>query len=152
MKINIQERYYFLFHALFLFVFVFSLLSLIKNVPDNNFFQAGLFSLSKEESIREQTIEEPEIKIFQMQVQKGEGLTHLARRALIEYSSDIELNNEQKIYIEDFIQKRLDQIDLYPGDIVSIPEDLIEQGINQALQLQEHELENLKQYSQLVFK
>ncbi len=155
MKINIQEKYYFLFYALFLIVFVFSILAIIRNTPVDNFFQASLFSFQREQG-EEEKIEEIEetveqVKDVQMQVQKGEGLTHLARRALKDYQSEEELSSEHKIYIEDYVQKRLDYSDLHPGDTISISTELIQEAIDQALQLREHELENLKQYSNLVF-
>ncbi len=157
-KINIQEKYYFLFYVLFIVIIAFSLLAVFRNLPENNFLGAGLISLLNQQE--EQKIEETEeeetqeqVKVFQMITQSGEGLTHLARRALKEYlqEKDIEITTEHKIYVEDFVQKRLDQVGLHPGDQVSISSDLIEQGISQALQLQESELENLKQFSVLVF-
>ncbi len=156
-KLNIQEKHYFLFYVLFVAIIVISLLGVFRNLPEHNFLGAGLFSLLNQQ--QEEEIEEPEQEIeeqprvFQMITQSGEGLTHLARRALEEYlqEKDLEITAEHKIYIEDFVQKRLDHSNLHPGDEVSISSDLIEQGINQALELQDHQIENLKQYSVLVF-
>ncbi len=156
-KINIQEKHYFLFYVLFVIIIGVSLMGVFRNLPEHNFLGAGLFSLlnnqQQEEEIEVVEEEEQQPTVFKMVTQSGEGLTHLARRALGEYLQvrEVEITAEHKIYIEDFVQKRLDYSNLHPGDEISISADLIEQGISQALELQDYELENLKQYSVLVF-
>lgn len=86
----------------------------------------------------------------------GEGLTHLARRALTAYLADQGggLSAEQKIYAEDYIQLRI-PIDgdrwLEVGQEIEISKDLIEEAVEQASQLTEAQLQNLQQYAILVF-
>lgn len=83
---------------------------------------------------------------------KGDGVTHLARRALKSYQADHpqELTNEHKIYIEDFLKDRIGSNPLEIGEEISFSEDLIKQAINASMELNEQQLENLKQYSALV--
>jgi len=86
----------------------------------------------------------------------GEGLTHLARRALTAYLVDQkdELSAEQKIYAEDYIQLRIPiggNRWLEVGQEIEISKDLIEEAVEQANQLTEAQLQNLQQYAILVF-
>lgn len=83
---------------------------------------------------------------------KGDGVTHLARRALKNYQMDHpqELSNEHKIYIEDFLKNKIGLNQLEVGEEISFSEDLIKQAINASMELNERQLENLEQYSALV--
>lgn len=85
---------------------------------------------------------------------KGEGLTHLARRALKKYLKDHPQNftvtPEHKIYIEDYIAKGLGGRWLRVGEEVEISEELIKEAINKAKNLSAVQLQNLSQYVQLV--
>ncbi len=87
---------------------------------------------------------------YKMETQVGEGLTHLARRALKEYLEEDSLSVEEKIFAEDYIQKKKGSQLLEVGEIVEIEIDLIKEAIDEAKSLTESELNNLKQYSMLV--
>lgn len=133
-------------------------------------FNAGLFlsqlvsrftiQESQPESEEEKAVEElkitlpTEIKSYKQTAQPGEGITHLARRALKEYlierKVDFELTPEHKIYIEDYLQKKTGERWLNPGEEISFSEDLIKEAINKAQQLTPEQLDNLKQFSTLV--
>lgn len=83
---------------------------------------------------------------------KGEGSTHLARRALANYlekNPDSSLSKEHKIYIEDFLRKNTQYAKggVHPGTSIEFSKSLIEQGIAKSKTLNERQLENLKKYS-----
>jgi len=82
----------------------------------------------------------------------GDGITHLARRALGHYleENSQELTNEHKIYIEDYLKDTTDSRPLEVGEEVSFSEDLIQEAIDASSQLSPDQLEILKQYSTLV--
>ncbi len=85
--------------------------------------------------------------------QPGEGLTHLARRALSHYIEENEINDltvEHKIYIEDYIQKELGSEPLSLNQEVSVSHDLISEAVDSSRNLTDQQLNNLKQYSVLV--
>lgn len=96
-------------------------------------------------------------KITQKTV-KGDGLTHLARRALKDYIAqnqpDLKLSAEQKIYCEDYIQKNtrkdIGQKSLSIGQEVSFDSTLMDNAIAKAQQLSDKQLENLSKYVPLV--
>ena len=93
-------------------------------------------------------------KVYEETAQPGEGITHLARRALKSYleekGSHFNLTPEHKIYIEDYIQKKTGDRWLMLGETLTFSEELIVEAIQKAQQLTPNQLENLKQYSQLV--
>ena len=88
-----------------------------------------------EEEVEVIEVEEEEIliaapdKVYEMSAQPGEGITHLARRALKTYleekGSDLNLTPEHKIYIEDYIQKRTGDRWLILGETLTFSEELI---------------------------
>jgi hypothetical protein len=84
----------------------------------------------------------------------GDGLTHLARRALthtLQNDSNLQLNSEQKVYVEDYLRKNVEHSGgLNPGDQVSFSKDLINQAVTAAQGLSDAQQQNLKQYSQRV--
>lgn len=96
-------------------------------------------------------------KIIQKAV-KGDGLTHLARRALKDYIAqkqpDLKLSAEQKIYCEDYIQKNtrkaIGQKSLSIGQEISFDSALIDTAIAKAQQLSDKQLQNLSKYVPLV--
>ncbi len=83
---------------------------------------------------------------------KGNGITHLARRALKDYLEDNpqELTNEHKIYIEDYLKDRAGPLPLDPGDELAFDENLIQEAIDASLALSDGQLKNLEKYSALV--
>jgi len=90
-------------------------------------------------------------KIYTVQANRGEGITHLARRALNEYLQETgeasELTSEHKIYIEDYLQNRtgVESIEINHQEIFS--ESLIRKAISSAQQLTPSSLNNLKKYN-----
>lgn len=118
----------------------------------------------KEEGPEERLkLEELPIEMKEAQVQKkhyrevagkGEGLTHLARRALKKYLSEHPQNftvtPEHKIYIEDYIAKSLGYRWLKLGEEVEFSEDLIQEALSKAETLSPSQLQNLSQYVPLV--
>lgn len=84
---------------------------------------------------------------------RGDGTTHLARRALMNYlekTPDSSLSGEHKVYIEDYLRKRLSQRSLTPGQSVEFSKDMVRQAIDQSKQLNSKQLQNLKKYSSRV--
>ncbi|MDD4062414.1 MAG: hypothetical protein PHV25_01355 [Candidatus Pacebacteria bacterium] len=117
--------------------------------------QAGIFSslYSEEESdVEEEEVEEIITGDYVEQAQAGEGLTHLARRAISTHLDDTEssLNSEQRIFAEDYIQKELGSRMLMLNEEVSISKELVAEAISLAQELTPAQEENLEQYSSLV--
>ncbi len=86
--------------------------------------------------------------------QKGDGLTHLARKALADYlakNPDSQLTVAHKIYIEDALRKAVGHKGgVHVGTEVSFSKDLIQKTIEQAKNLNERQLQNLQKYVPLV--
>lgn len=109
----------------------------------------------EEVSLEELEINLPSTKaIYEETAEPGEGITHLARKALKNYlqeqATNLNLSPEQKIYIEDYLQNKTGDRLLALGEKISFSADLIKEAINKAQQLSSEQLENLKQYSELV--
>lgn len=102
----------------------------------------------KEISQKETSSEE---KIYTEVAQRGEGITHLARKALGRYlqekGENISLTKAHKIYIEDYMQKRTGWRWLKLGEKVSFSEKLIEEAIEKSLTLSEAQLQNILNYT-----
>jgi hypothetical protein len=85
---------------------------------------------------------------------RGDGTTHLARRALanhLEKSPDSSLTGEHKVYIEDYLRKHIAvRGSLAVGQSAEFSKDLIRQAIDSAKLLNAKQLQNLKQYSSRV--
>jgi len=85
---------------------------------------------------------------------KGNGVTHLARRALANYlekNSDSELKAEHKIYIEDYLRKKVGfQGRVFVGTSVEFSKDLIQEAIREAKGLNEAQVKNLQKYTALA--
>jgi hypothetical protein len=84
----------------------------------------------------------------------GDGTTHLARRALMNYlekNPDSSLTSEHKVYIEDYLRKHVDhQGGLEKGESVEFSKTLITEAISHSKNLNERQLQNLKKYSSRV--
>lgn len=93
-------------------------------------------------------------KVYEETAEAGEGITHLARKALRDYlkenGNSWNLTPEHKIYIEDYLQNKIGNFSLQLGQKLTFSEELIKEAIDSALQLTPQELANLTQYSQLV--
>jgi len=89
---------------------------------------------------------------------KGDGLTHLARRALKQYliqeRPNVKLSVEQKIYCEDYIQKHsqgnIGQAGLSIGQDITFNTSLLDTAITKAQGLSDNQLKNLSRYVPLV--
>ncbi|MBI3304958.1 hypothetical protein HYZ80_01360 [Candidatus Parcubacteria bacterium] len=85
---------------------------------------------------------------------RGEGVTHLARRALKSYlesnSADFDLKAEHKIYIEDYVMKKIGAKSLSVGEERQFSNDLVKDAMAKAKNLTPKQLENLSQYVPLV--
>lgn len=93
-------------------------------------------------------------KSFIESAQKGDGVTHLARRALADYlekNTDSELTAEHKIYIEDYLRKNVGFSErVLIGTTVEFSKDLIKEAIAESKNLNDAQLENLHKYAVLV--
>lgn len=82
---------------------------------------------------------------------RGDGVTHLARRATANYlekNPDSALTVEHKIYIEDYLRKNVKKSNgLVAGSSVEFSKDLIHSAIEKSKQLNDKQLKNLKKYS-----
>jgi hypothetical protein len=83
----------------------------------------------------------------------GDGVTHLARKALKKYmelNEDIDLLPEQKIYIEDYLKDIIGSEPLEIGDTIKFGKQDITDAINKAMSLTDAQIENLSKYVPLV--
>ncbi|PJE58054.1 MAG: hypothetical protein COU81_02800 [Candidatus Portnoybacteria bacterium CG10_big_fil_rev_8_21_14_0_10_36_7] len=111
---------------------------------------------STDAPIKMETVTDTEIKEV---AQKGDGLTHLARRATKTYlESNNDLNStitkEQKIYIEDYLAKQLKTRRAGKGlevnEEVNLSKELVNNAIEASQKLNQKQLDNLTKYTQLV--
>lgn len=83
-------------------------------------------------------------------VQRGDGTTHLARRAATRWLSENQagytVTNEHRVYIEDYIRRRLEG-GAKIGEERTVAFDLIAEAVAKAGQLNERQLQNLTRYS-----
>jgi hypothetical protein len=83
------------------------------------------------------------------QAQRGEGITHLARRAIARYaeSASTELSAEQRVYAEDYLQNRIGEFSLEVGDEITFAADDTAAAVTHAQALNQTQLQNLTQYA-----
>ena len=83
--------------------------------------------------------------------QRGDGITHLARRATTRYLAENTVNytltNEHRIYIEDYIQNKLGTDRLNVDDTKTISFDLIAEAVQHAGELNDAQLRHLSHYT-----
>lgn len=102
---------------------------------------------------------EPRVEggMIRVEAQPGDGITHLARRAIQDHlkrkNPGFEVTKEQKIYMEDALKdaelaKRTGT--LHAGDELSFSEDAIRQVAERARTLTSSQLEHLKKFSARV--
>jgi hypothetical protein len=133
-------------------------------------FEEGIAGLAEELAIQEEIISPAEEETEERAIEeiipegrkesgviiekavKGDGVTHLARRALKDYLKDQsqELTNEDKIYIEDYLKDEIGSRPLEIDEEITFSEDLIKEAIDASLQLTPEQLKNLEKYSALV--
>jgi predicted DNA-binding protein YlxM (UPF0122 family) len=127
-------------------------------IKENGELSIGLIDEETEEEDLtadiEEPIEEPIKKdFFEKIAQKGDSVTTLAREVVTEYleENSLDLSKEHRVYIEDYIQKRIGDFSLDIGESLKISKELITQGIEKAEELTQNQLEELENYSELVF-
>ena len=85
---------------------------------------------------------------------KGDGLTVLARKAAADYlekNPDSSLTKEHKIYIEDYLRKKVGHTGgVHIGTSVEFSKDLIQKAIAQSKTLNANQLKNLQKFSARV--
>lgn len=117
---------------------------------------ASLFSVTQNEEVEQDVVEETPIEVsggdYIEEARAGEGLTHLARRAVGRYVGETgnEIGPERRVYAEDHIQKSLGGGPLQLGEEVSISRDLVVEAIDLSFELNGSQIENLEQYSSNV--
>lgn len=116
----------------------------------------GIVKLDEEESVELVEVIETDsgiaIEIIQS-AEPGDGVTHLARKSLkkyLELNPDIQLKDEHKIYIEDYLKDKVGSQPLEIGDTIRFSTDDISTAIDGALSLTDAQVQNLSQYVQLV--
>lgn len=112
----------------------------------------------EEAGVSKGTVVTPELSketdgAFVETAEAGDGMTHLARRALthtLEQDQNISLSAEQKVYVEDYLRKNVDQKAVSTGTSVEFSKEAISKAIDNAKALNGAQLANLKKYSQRV--
>lgn len=97
---------------------------------------------------------------FEITIEYGDGLTHIARKALQSYLNSLALSDtakgsgallsEEKIYIEDYIRKTMSVDKLVLGKKVVVPCRLVEEAVVKVRSLTIEQKQNLEKYSQSV--
>lgn len=79
----------------------------------------------------------------------GEGITHLARYAIRDYLANTgkSLSPEEKIYAEDYVQNRIGSEMLEIGEKLSFSNNLLNDAIDAAQDLENWQIDNLTQYT-----
>ncbi len=110
--------------------------------------------LATKEKKEEEEEQKEEIKSYIEKANFGEGITHLARRALKRYlknhPQEFKLTPEHKVYIEDYLAREKGYHWIQLGEKMEFSVELIEKAISKAKDLTPAELENLSQYAKLV--
>lgn len=86
---------------------------------------------------------------YTVAAEKGEGITHLARKALNKYLSeneDSEITALHKIYIEDYLQNRIGSQGIEIGHEETFAKQTIQEAIAASKKLSQAQLDNLKKY------
>lgn len=96
-------------------------------------------------------IQKTETKIT-LKAQTGDGVTHLARKAVAEYSKDknITLSKEQKLYAETVLKDKNYKHHLNPGQEVEFDVNSLSDTIQKAQNLSEKEIKAWSKYTHLV--
>lgn len=84
---------------------------------------------------------------------KGEGTTHLARKALNQYlqeNKDDQVTALHKIYIEDYLRKKAGSGKINIGHEETFSKSMIQEAIDHSKKLSQKSLDNLKKYQAKV--
>lgn len=85
---------------------------------------------------------------------RGDGVTHLARRAMLRYveanAPAFELTAEHKVWVEDYLKDQLKRKPLDVGENLTIDKGMIRDAVERAQSLTDAQRKNLQQFSRLV--
>lgn len=85
---------------------------------------------------------------------RGEGVTHLARRAMLRYveanKPDFELTAEHKVWIEDSLKDQLGRKVLTPGENLTVDKGMIRDAVEKSKALTDAQRKHLQRFSRLV--
>jgi len=111
---------------------------------------SGINQPEEEEKPAESPTIERSKNAVTLQASAGDGITHLARRAIADELSqqNKQLSAEQLVYAEDYLQNRTGDYGLEVGQDVSFSAQDISDAISSAQNLQTWQLENLQQFTQ----
>ncbi len=136
-----------------------SLLETKGDEAKDSAMEPGDAAANADDTVSKGTVVTPELSeekeaSFVETAEAGDGRTHLARRALthaLENNADWNLSAEQKVYVEDYLQKHAggDQA-LNPGSKVEFSKEMMNQAIENAKGLNEAQLARIKPYAQKV--
>jgi len=85
--------------------------------------------------------------------QNGQGVTNLARIAVKRYldaNPSEKLSNEHRVYMEDYIRKKLAKKSVSSGETVSISKNLVREAAEASKKLSNAQIQNLQKYSRRV--
>lgn len=85
---------------------------------------------------------------------RGDGVTHLARRAMLRYlesnKPDYDVTAEHKVWIEDSLKDQIGRTPLRLGESLEVSKDLVRDAVTNAKQLTDAQRKHLTRYSQMV--
>lgn len=107
------------------------------------------------EKVKEIVPEKKQTNTITIKAEKGEGVTHLARKAFKTYHSShnldsFKLTKEHKIYIEDYIKDKIGSKTLKTDETIDFSENLIKEAIDSSTKLTSKQLKVIEQFSRLV--
>ncbi len=84
----------------------------------------------------------------------GEGVTHLARKAMLQYleanKPDFEVTVEHKVWIEDYVKDQVGRERLAIGATKTVEKNLLRDAVEKSKALTDAQRKNLQRYSRLV--
>jgi len=116
--------------------------------PNPKHIQEPIAEDAERESLEQKLVERTNSGI-QVIALVGDGITHLARRAVVNQLDykEMSLNDEQLVYAEDYLQNRTGDYWLEVGQILEFHYVDVDNSIESAQQLQDWQIQNLMQYT-----
>ncbi|MDD5221373.1 MAG: hypothetical protein PHV47_02110 [Candidatus Pacebacteria bacterium] len=129
--------------------------SIIDLLDEEEITTSSEEEIAEEEKIELEDEYFTETNIFTETAQSGDGITHLARRAMNQYLNEHGqnaslLSRAHKTYVEDYLQNTIGDYGLQIGEKISFSKTLIEKAIDSALQLTNAQLDNIDSLLLLV--
>jgi hypothetical protein len=96
----------------------------------------------------------PAEKKYEEVAGNGDSITTLARKAIKEYMDEngVNINSEQRVFCEDYIQKKIGDKGINAGESVVVSSDLITEAVHKSLDLSPSQLENLTNFTELIWE